>query len=227
MDVVYKEFVKMCKTISLEELQEIVKKYPDIESSLHEGLAFSWAAFGGNLDVVKYLFQECPENIQKKGARALCFATGGGDLGVVKYLVETCKMDVNVDSGLPLCNASGGGHLDIVKYLIEECGMPICDEHLLYAAQKPRKDVVKYLLNKGVSFSNFRSVEPQKSVEYCLEAKEFCQITVKEIKQEIKQKRMEEAEKSFQHNLKTLKGVITIKRPIRRRPKKNFKNGKL
>lgn len=222
MEAVYKKIADICQTGSLEQLQEMIKEYPEIEKDLHEGLAFSFAAFGGNLDIVKYLFKECPENTQKQGARALCFAAGRGHLDVVKYLVETCQMDVNVDRGLPLCNASGYGDLGVVKYLIEKCGVAVCDEPLLYAAQKHHKDVVKYLLNQGASFSDFQSIEPPKSEAYCLKAKEFCQKMAKEIKLE----KAKDAEKLFQHNLKTLKEVKNIKKPVRRRPRKNFKNGK-
>ena len=192
MEAIYEKFVNMCQTGNWEQIQEMVKENPDIESKLYDGLAFSFAAFGGNLDVVK-------------------------------YLVETCQMDVNVDKGLPLCNASGFGDLGVVKYLIEKCGVAVCDEPLLYAANKHHKDVVKYLLSQGASFSDFQSIEPPKSEAYCLKAEDYCQKMIKEIKLG----KMKEAEELFQRNLKMLKKAKNTKRSIRRRPKRNIKNGNL
>ncbi len=85
------------------------------------------AAANGQLDIVKYLIEQCHANIHpqnERNATLLMFASAGGNKEVVKYLVEECKINVNqgdIKGNTALALASQGEHLDVVKYLIEEC----------------------------------------------------------------------------------------------------------
>ena len=117
---------------------------------------------GGNLDIVKYLIEQChcDVNIQDEdGGTALHYACVTGHLNIVKYLVEECHCDVDIQSEkgrTALIFACENGHLNIVKYLVEEChcNVDIQDKNgktaLHYACMDDYLDIdiVKYLVEK-------------------------------------------------------------------------------
>ena len=114
-------------------VKHLIKKYGAMEfinfqdeekyTPLHE------ATHSGNLDLSKYLIEECGADITLLtiyGNSILHMAAVSGNLNLVKYLIEKHKLNVHAidnDGHTILHYAVIGNNLDVVKYLIEESGL--------------------------------------------------------------------------------------------------------
>lgn len=108
------------------------EKGADLGSS--GGSALTWAAYGGHLEVVRYLVGEGYDDKwpgtstdDYYGDRALAQAARGGHLEVVRFLVEEgFEMNPTHYAGstgrgdTPLIYAAHGGHLEVVRLLVEK-----------------------------------------------------------------------------------------------------------
>ncbi|EEC51701.1 predicted protein [Phaeodactylum tricornutum CCAP 1055/1] len=108
----------------------------------HGSLAEHWAAGGGHLICLKYLFEErnrvrsassetrtnltlSTEKTRRRrdGKTCLHYAARNGHLNCIRFLVEQegCKVDdTSGDGTSPLHLACFGGYLEVVKYLVEQ-----------------------------------------------------------------------------------------------------------
>ena len=76
--------------------------------------AMAWAAYGGHLDIVKYLIKKGKEaNKRLDFNDAMADAARGGHLDIVKYMIKKGADDFNY----AIYDAVGGGHPEIVEYL--------------------------------------------------------------------------------------------------------------
>lgn len=108
-------------------LKRMHSKY-DIDFSYkdeHGHSAFSNAAIGGNLDIVRWLVEKCGVN-PKKHARgrdnALVLATHSGKLDVIRCLIEEYGFDVNskaTKGNTPLLSVSDYTEIELIQYLVE------------------------------------------------------------------------------------------------------------
>ncbi len=109
-------------------LQQIQLKKYDPKSYLDRNGAsvLHWASGCGNLEMIKYLIEEChcpPDQFQKgkrsfHGRTPLHWAARNGHLDVVKYLVQECDIDIDaktIDGTPAFCWASWQGHLPIMR----------------------------------------------------------------------------------------------------------------
>ncbi|KLA31126.1 ankyrin repeat domain-containing protein [Bacillus cereus] len=78
----------------------------------------------GNLDIVKFLVQEGIDIDARGGtfdSSALNLAAGSGNLDIVKYLVRAgAELDVSLAKRNPLFGAIYGGHKNVVEFLVEK-----------------------------------------------------------------------------------------------------------
>jgi hypothetical protein len=106
------------------------------------------AAKGGDLDCVRFLFDQVePSRETEKNAALL--AAVYGHINILKYLVEERKISEEVK---PLCvaTAAGYGYLDCLKYLIEEAKAPLdLWSYIAWARYREHPDCENYLLEKG------------------------------------------------------------------------------
>ena len=120
------------------------------------------AAFGGKLDIVKYLIQKRgfdPVIKDRLDMTPLHSACASGQLKVVKFLVNECEADVsscnNRYKESPLDTAAKYGQFEIVKYLIEdkkciiEHGKENENTAIHSAAWGGALDVLKYFFKKN------------------------------------------------------------------------------
>ena len=90
-----------------------------------------YAAFSGQLAVLKYLILNCKCDAQAKTAQdttPLHFAAHYGWLQVVKFLIEDAKCDpdcINSGHETPLHEACKHSHKDIAEYLVDNCNSNI------------------------------------------------------------------------------------------------------
>ena len=135
------------------------------------------AAFGGNLEMLKYCFSdECPCDVHEEMSCKVAAAKGHldclrflfdkvkpsrgtevvvalgaakyGHLGILKYLVEERKIPDRA-KGDCMCNA-GYGHLDCLQYLVEEAKVPLDNWRYIASARiLKHHDCLNYLLEKG------------------------------------------------------------------------------
>ena len=135
------------------------------------------AAFGGNLEMLKYCFSdECPCDVHEEMSCKVAAAKGHldclrflfdkvkpsrgtevvvalgaakyGHLGILKYLVEERKIPDRAKVDC-MCNA-GYGHLDCLQYLVEEAKVPLDDwQYIASARYDEHPDCVHYLQEKG------------------------------------------------------------------------------
>ncbi|CCO20482.1 PREDICTED: similar to predicted protein [Bathycoccus prasinos] len=136
----------------------------------------SWAAFKGNLEMLKYCFSNgCPYN-EKDACELAAFkghldclrflfdkvkpsrdteryaaiqAACGGHVDILKYFVEERKIHEEV-KGVCVANAARFGHFDCLKYLIEEAKAPLDSwDVIAYARYHEHSECENYLLEKG------------------------------------------------------------------------------
>ena len=135
------------------EKEEIKHEKPDdFEDDIFE------ASRQGMLSSIKYLIEECHEDVETKddnGYTPLMFASLNGNLNLVKYLIEECHANVETkdnNGNHPLIAASFDGNLRVVKYLFEECHAdPEAKNNreytpLILASQEGHLEIVKYLV---------------------------------------------------------------------------------
>lgn len=92
---------------------------------------------------------------------ALDDASIEGNLSLVKSLIEK-GADIHFNNDSPLLNAVSKGYLDIVRYLVESHGIDLkhyegkkgVDGIMTKAIQSENVDLVKFLLEKGVSMTS-------------------------------------------------------------------------
>lgn len=88
----------------------------------HQGVALHWAAYGGHLEVVKYMVSVGvdAETVSNHGWTPLHWAARTGKLDVVQYLVSDAGVDADAtdnDGRSPLSFAARYGNLSVVQYL--------------------------------------------------------------------------------------------------------------
>jgi len=134
----------------LDTVKYLVKKGADVHEE--NELALRNAAALGQLNVVKYLVEECDARagigaFLLTGDTFTCAATHGR-LDVLRYLLE--KHPINAVALLQ--KAAAAGHLNVVKYLVEERGMDIHANHelvLQHAMATGQMAVGNYLINEA------------------------------------------------------------------------------
>ncbi|WP_264686029.1 MULTISPECIES: ankyrin repeat domain-containing protein [unclassified Wolbachia] len=109
---------------NFDEVRDLVSQGASLNAKYSNGMTVMHsAAYGGNLDIVKYFVADAKNSLEIKdngGRVPLHYAAYNGKLDVVKYFVDEGEVDVNLkdsDGQTALHMASGGGHLDVVGYL--------------------------------------------------------------------------------------------------------------
>ena len=130
---------------------------PFIQSPLHT------AAGAGQLEIVKYLLNRCPNMYYSDCYSSPFFsAAAGGHMNVIKYFLEE-QFDPNTflcGGNLPIHGAAAYGHMAILKYLVEEikCDVNSINQDkttpLSWAAYLGQLDVIRYLVTKGADLSS-------------------------------------------------------------------------
>jgi ankyrin repeat protein len=160
------------KNNGLEVVKDLVEKDVGIvNSKLGDWTPLHLAAFGGNLEIVKFLVEKMEEkNIEKKdgidhpsndGFTPLHAASSDGHLEVVKFLIDKgANFQAVNDEGWTLLHAAAqNGRLSVVKYLINEKGFDVNildeknDTPLHTAAFHGKTDVVEYLFEKDANIN--------------------------------------------------------------------------
>lgn len=126
-----------------------------------------WASYNGNVEIVKFIFEQTPEVDKCANNFALGWAAANGHLEVVKYLVEQ-GMTIRTHTEDPIKNAAQNGHLEVVSYLYSKLGSQIddLDDVLVAASSDGQLEIVRFLLREGVSVKNFKALEEAVSNGY-------------------------------------------------------------
>ena len=113
-----------------------------------EKMACRHAAWKGNFDCVRFLFDKVRPSRETENEAAVQTASGG-HVDILKYFVEERKISDEFKSDC-VFNATGYGRLDCLQYLVEEAKAPLNHwQHVAYARYKEHHDCVNYLLEKG------------------------------------------------------------------------------
>eukprot|EP00036_Acanthoecidae_sp_10tr_P016488 CAMPEP_0206303040 /NCGR_PEP_ID=MMETSP0106_2-20121207/9032_1 /ASSEMBLY_ACC=CAM_ASM_000206 /TAXON_ID=81532 /ORGANISM="Acanthoeca-like sp., Strain 10tr" /LENGTH=737 /DNA_ID=CAMNT_0053733823 /DNA_START=349 /DNA_END=2562 /DNA_ORIENTATION=+ len=126
-----------------------------------QGNALHYAAWGGHLDVLRWLLDEegaSLDDVDIVGNTALLYAVYGGHRHVVDELVRRGRslQERNSKNHNALLQAACGGHLDLVKWLLDQ-GFSLEDADLdgntslLFAAWGGHLDLIHFLLANGSS----------------------------------------------------------------------------
>ena len=119
------------------------------------------AAYGGHMEVFKYLEEQLPANFDWQPS--LSHAIIGGNLKLVKYVVESKKVRVNEKTqylGYPIHIAAGGithqaNRVEIMKYLLSK-GARLKDinngDIFPWALDKCNEETIVFLLENGVKY---------------------------------------------------------------------------
>ncbi|WP_264336995.1 ankyrin repeat domain-containing protein [Wolbachia endosymbiont (group B) of Chorthippus brunneus] len=109
---------------NFDEVRDLVSQGASLNAKYSNGMTVMHsAAYGGNLDIVKYFVADAKNSLEIKdngGRVPLHYAAYNGKLDVVKYFIDEGEVDVNLkdsDGQTALHMASGGGRLDVVGYL--------------------------------------------------------------------------------------------------------------
>ena len=111
-------------------------------------IPFIAACRGGNVDIIKLLYDKNPD-VEKYDWDVLCGVCRGGKMDAVTLLLELGFN--NYDEGL--YGAANGGHLDIVNLMIDR-GARSYDQGLCGAAKGGHLEIVKLMIDKGANHSD-------------------------------------------------------------------------
>lgn len=148
-----------------EAVKFLLEKGADINVLSHKNASvLHGAIISGNLDLLNYLFQshnaEQWINTPDKGRKFLSYAAQIGNVAVFKYLLEKgAVIDQNGGADIVLCSGVLSGNVEFIDFLFSIQGFQSWlkyktsqgESTLLFAAQKGRLEIVKYLLKKGAS----------------------------------------------------------------------------
>jgi ankyrin repeat protein len=111
--------------------------------------ALRWAAYNGNLEIVKFLVQN-GANVNAEDDSALLFAAENGHLEVVEFLLEN-GADVNAMEDQALRWAAYNGNLEVCQFLVKSGANVHALEvqALCCAAENGHLEVVKFLVKNG------------------------------------------------------------------------------
>eukprot|EP00516_Mucochytrium_quahogii_P006679 CAMPEP_0203756486 /NCGR_PEP_ID=MMETSP0098-20131031/9765_1 /ASSEMBLY_ACC=CAM_ASM_000208 /TAXON_ID=96639 /ORGANISM=" , Strain NY0313808BC1" /LENGTH=712 /DNA_ID=CAMNT_0050648391 /DNA_START=112 /DNA_END=2247 /DNA_ORIENTATION=- len=165
-----------CRSGDLAALKECIVNGWDPKRSVdkHGSNGLLWAAGFGNIDIVKYLVEQCgmqPSTDIQQGRRgyrarsAVHWAARNGHKNILEWLVKDKHVPVDMrssDGTTALCLAAWQGRTDICKFLIECCK---ADPHTvnsygcnvaMWVSQSPTPSnlpLCKYFFSLGVDFS--------------------------------------------------------------------------
>ena len=112
-----------------------------------EKKACKHAAAGGNLDCLRFLFDQVEPSRDTEEDAALLAAVYGR-INILKYLVEERKIS-DEEKFLCVATAAGYGYLDCLKYLIEEARAPLdLWSYIAWARYREHHECENYLLEK-------------------------------------------------------------------------------
>lgn len=117
-----KIFVDVCKHNRLNILKWLVKNLaPTTIDKYYYNITFHFACRSGNLDLAKWLVNECPEiNYNVTDNETFRFACRNGHLDIAKWLQETWpKINHDEHRNLAFLWACQNGSLDVAKWLYE------------------------------------------------------------------------------------------------------------
>ncbi|WP_386086930.1 ankyrin repeat domain-containing protein [Wolbachia endosymbiont (group A) of Norellia spinipes] len=119
-----KELLIAAQYGNLSKVEDLVSQGASLSAKYSDGRTLMHcAAYGGELNVVKYLVVGEKSSLKIKdnsGRIPLHYAAYSGKLDIVKYFIEEEKVDVNIkDNGgwKPLYYASCGGYSNVINYL--------------------------------------------------------------------------------------------------------------
>ncbi len=119
-----KELLIAAQYGNLSKVEDLVSQRASLSAKYSDGRTLMHcAAYGGELNVVKYLVVGEKSSLKIKdnsGRIPLQYAAYNGKLDIVKYFIDEEKIDVNIkDHGgwAPLYYASCGGYSNVINYL--------------------------------------------------------------------------------------------------------------
>ena len=129
----------------------------DVHANDDEALRL--ASMNGQLEVVKYIVEECGADMHADDDSALQLASMNGHLKVVRYLVEGGGANVHANCESALGWASREGHIDIVRYLVEKGEADVHarnEQALRWASWYGHLKIVRYLVEEcGANVRNW------------------------------------------------------------------------
>ncbi|MEG7965688.1 MULTISPECIES: ankyrin repeat domain-containing protein [Bacillus cereus group] len=113
------------KNGDINEVQQLIGDDKELLNTMTSfGTWLHVAAKRGQLDMVEYLINKGIDINARGGtfdASALNLAAGAGYLDIVKYLIEVdAELDVSLAKRNPLFGAIYGGHKEVVEFLVEK-----------------------------------------------------------------------------------------------------------
>ncbi len=119
-----KELLIAAQYGNLSKVEDLVSQEASLSAKYSDGRTLMHcAAYGGELNVVKYLVVGEKSSLKIKdnsGRIPLHYAAYNGKLDIVKYFIDEEKIDVNIkdhDGWAPLYYASCGGYSNVINYL--------------------------------------------------------------------------------------------------------------
>jgi hypothetical protein len=123
------------------------------------------AAFVGNVEIVKYLVEDCKADVHAYGDSAMINAAKNGHIKVLQYLIENCHCDPHLRDDEILRTPVMYNQIEIVKYLVEVCKLNphnFQERCLIIAAQYGFLDLVKYFVEVHFCNIHVEDDEPMK-----------------------------------------------------------------
>ena len=129
---------------------EILKYCISNHCPCDEEASCKYAALGGHLDCVRFLFDKVkPSRDTEEDAAHQ--AAGHGRINILKYLIEERKIFYAVKLDC-VATATRFGKLDCLKYLVEEARVPLDNcRYVAFARYYEQPECENYLLEKGCS----------------------------------------------------------------------------
>ena len=155
-----------------EEFVELIEKYQCKNDSVLavtvcDYSAQHFAAYQGNLNIIKYLIEECGDQAHLKSYKSVALPlhiASMKNLDIVKYYINDCQCDPNSRDHLfqvPFHYACKGGNIEIVKFFVQVTTQidPNCAENegktpLHVACEYGHLHLVEYLIYENICDPN-------------------------------------------------------------------------
>lgn len=150
MNPVDVEYLKLCENGSLEQIKQQLAKGADVH--VQKDHAICRAAYGGRIEVVRYLIEEVGLDVHAWEDLALIYASLKGYEAIARYLCEERGANIKAQAYKALHWALWWEHLSIVRYFMSSGAVTVGDlseRDLTICSERGMVESVRFLLKEA------------------------------------------------------------------------------
>lgn len=147
MNKLEQEFLDACKSGNVQLVRQYLSRGANPRTS--NGLALLCAVVSGNLDLVKFLLEECDLDPNSLDGAPMRHAAAKGAIEIIQELVQS-GADVRLRDSQALTWAAMHGHVEVMHYLVEQGAdkKALTDKTLAVACVRGAEKAIRYMVEE-------------------------------------------------------------------------------